>query len=256
MNDPWPPQYMILSDLVSRRAENGETMDFIEAAMPVLVNAPPSPIALTSDVCMRGLEARPIPGIGWGLFTKTEIRPGTIIGWYTGRVMWLDNLSDAEKVYVVGLQSKRGYGISPPLLPMRSANLPMVDINLHPIALVNEPRENEKANASMLSHKWDRFAFKSKDDLPMTDDEIPACALIACSIIRAGTEITWYYGKEYNRKKIYVSGSACKLETSYYSDYYQLVTNKWEGGLIPYAAALLNPPLTRALGKRKSPRGY
>src|SRR5688572_10335097 len=69
-----------------------------------------------SELAVPELEvkASTIPGAGYGLFTKQDLRENAHVGFYTGRVVHADVI-DPKNPYIFGIESSTGRCIDPSL---------------------------------------------------------------------------------------------------------------------------------------------
>ena len=192
---------------------------------------------IQSDVCVDHLYRKIIENVGFGLFTSHPIAKSTVIGWFAGPVLEFADLkkdaSDWHIKYAVHLNNKL-------VVVPQSTHLP-INPNLDPMFLVNEPMPNTTANADVVKHPIPSQFLQgeaAKRDVPSF-----VCALVACSDIRAFSEITWHYGKQYDRN--YDVGSSCHVQE-------KAGVNDFIGQDIPARAGLFMKHVSN--GWRMSPR--
>lgn len=138
----------------------------------------------------------------WGLFCSRSIHTGEFIGMYNGLWIHTDDTFEFGNRYAIELS--HGMMVAPP------GQRP--NPQLYPIAMANEPRPGESANAFL--REW-VFGREDVENIPqnVNDERFFGVGLVACAHIPQDTEIRWYYGRTYNNIRDYPSGTSCTPPT-------------------------------------------
>ena len=134
----------------------------------------------------------------WGLYCERDLQPGDFIGMYAG--MWLHRSRAFPFGNRYAVELSHGMTVAPP------GQRP--DPRRYPIAMANEPRPGERANAVL--HEW----VLGRDDVaqPPPDQSVFfGVGLVACAAIPRQTEICWHYGPSYQALPDYPVGEACTV---------------------------------------------
>ena len=146
----------------------------------------------------------------WGLVAKCDIPSGTFIGFYTGAY---DRTICPSSDSIYALDMGRG---QPCILPFADENrITPHERNMHPLACMNEPSDQEHANCHMVVQDFARseVEFSQFSNYHQTAWFFRGVACFACDDIAHGDPLTWHYGNEYqsHRDNIgYVVGKTCR----------------------------------------------
>ena len=166
-----------------------------------VVTHPKSVTYIQSSLAIAsGLFAQTLHAKGTGLFCTHAIAAGTLIGFYTGCVDELTSELTSEL---------REYAVQ---LPNKSIVVATRDdiVGTNPMALINEPNEDQTANVDMVSYRVDEL--DNFADVVYTPPYI--CAIVACVDIPAYVELLWHYGHGYTRNYS-EPGPPCKLRSEH-----------------------------------------
>lgn len=133
----------------------------------------------------------------WGLFCDSNLSAGEFIGMYNG--MWLSNSDTFPFGNRYTIELSHGMAVAPP------GQRP--DPRKYPIAMANEPKLHEEANAAMQEVTLGPEHVKDVPRQHRHEPRFYGVAMVACKDIPRGTEIRWHYGPHYSRN--YSVGDAC-----------------------------------------------
>ena len=146
----------------------------------------------------------------WALFAKRVIPKNTCIGFYTGRYIKNKDFLKLDTLY--------GVSINPNtlILPFENElNVSYEDRLTHPLALMNEPRENQKANVMLVIQDFKPSEITGLQNTPEQTKKpifFRGLAAFVCRDINTHEELTWHYGNSYEKvrkEKKYKAGSEC-----------------------------------------------
>ena len=140
----------------------------------------------------------------WGVVATEDLAAGSFLGFYTGTVV---NNSDCSKDSLYSLKWNRELCI----VPFRDEkNITEEMQQAHPLAMLNEPAGDNRANCHMVVQD---FRLKEVSDPDENAKFYRGMGIFTCCAIRAGQELTWHYGKDYeSARKGYTPGSPCTEE--------------------------------------------
>jgi len=194
---------MQVESLLPRASGGGHA--FFASVEPALVASPPvagfphgksTGYPLGKSGARHGLAVKRLEvGKGHGLFTNQDIPAHGFICMYRGEFMWRPGggASQFPVKSVYATETDRCW-----IVPRVTTS----SLNCYPASRVNEPSAGETANA--VSKTW----TDAGDLLAGASGAIECLALHAGpNIIKAGTQVLWYYGGCYHRN--YTVGAAC-----------------------------------------------
>lgn len=148
----------------------------------------------------------------WGLFAKRDIQANEFIGFFTGDYVRSTDHIDDETSYALDCAPNMR------IVPFADEDaITPEDRRRHPLALLNEPREDDVANVCLVVQDFRRSEV-AIDTEYLNGSKVKfyrGIAAFACSKVPQNTELTWHYGPSYEpvrRRKNYVAGKACHAQ--------------------------------------------
>ena len=137
----------------------------------------------------------------WSVQAKIDIPLGTFIGFYTGEF----SHTPRKSLYAAQVDEMLIYPFAD------ENNITTGDRHAHPLANMNEPVRGSSANCCMLIQD-----FSADEVLGSALDArfYRGLACFTCEAVKAGAELTWFYGKtyqEHRQNEGYEAGTECKL---------------------------------------------
>ena len=140
------------------------------------------------------------------MFCSKTLYEGDFIGLYSGD--WVHESQSQHRKGEYSVRLSNGMVVTPPASKrsMRN-NSDAPSRRRYPLAMANEPEENETANAVVQEVTIDSEHVNHHGEYE-EDEMFYGAALVACTEIPADTEITWVYGGKFTSRN-YKEGTAC-----------------------------------------------
>jgi hypothetical protein len=136
----------------------------------------------------------------WGLFAKIDLPASTFLGFYTGTF----SVTEKPSRYSLSVVKVHIYPFDD------EDNITHSERLEHPLASMNEPKEDEEANCCFFVQDFHPHEVVHMEQT--LEHIFRGVACFTCRDIRQGEELTWYYGKQYEsirREKGYKAGKPC-----------------------------------------------